>query len=112
MKFSTQTVSMNPPILKRKLGGELFKPVTLASTAFSNGVCKAGTPINASGAKAITSGGSNNAVGILLNDVTDDNPNGSLIKAFATVNVAQAEAHSGVSYDAPLKSALNLIVFD
>ena len=39
MKFSTQTVSMNPPILKRKLGGELFVPVTLASTAFSNGVC-------------------------------------------------------------------------
>lgn len=112
MKFSTQTVSMNPPILKRELGGELFTPITLASTAFSNGVCKAGTPINASGAKATTSGGSNNAVGILLNDVTDDNPNGSLIKAFATVNQEQAEAHSGVSYDSALKSALNLIVFE
>lgn len=112
MKFSTQTVSMNPPILKRKLGGELFTPVTLASTAFSGGVCKAGTPINASGAKATTSNGTNDAVGILLNDVTDDNPNGSLIKAFATVNATEGATHSGVSYDTALKTALNLIKFE
>lgn len=112
MKFSTQTVSMNPPILLRKLGGELFVPVTLASGAFTNGVCKAGTPINASGAKATTSNGSNDAVGILLNDVSDANPNGSLVKAFASINSAQAQAHSGVTYDNALKTALNLIVFE
>jgi len=112
MKFKVNSVSVNPPILKRKLGGELFTPITLASTAFSGGLCKAGTPINASGAKATTSSSSNDAIGILLNDVTDDDPNGSLVRAFATVNATEGATHSGVSYDTALKNALPLIVFD
>ena len=112
MKYTRTSVNLAPEILKRKLGAELLVPVTIASTAFSNGIVKAGTPITASGEKAITSASSNNADGILLYDVTDDNPNGSMIKAFADVNVAVAENHSGVSYDTYLKSKLNLIVFE
>lgn len=112
MLFKNETISMNPPILKRKLGGELFAPVTLASTAFSNGVCKAGTPIASNGTKAVTSSGSNNAVGILLNDVTVNNPNGSLIKAYASVNASQGASHSGVSYDTALMNALSNITFE
>lgn len=112
MKYATKQVSVNPPIFKRKLGAELMTPITLASTAFSDGVCKAGTPINASGAIATTSGGTNNAIGILLNNTFDENPNGSIVKAYATVNTAQAEANSGISYDSALKSALPLIVFE
>ncbi len=112
MKFTDNSVGMTPEILKRKLGGELLVPVTIASGAFTNGVCKAGTPINASGAKATTSSSNNDAVGILLYDVTSDNPNGSLIKAFATINSAVAQAHSGVTYDAPLKAKLADIIFE
>lgn len=56
--------------------------------------------------------GTNDAVGILLNDVYAENPNGSLIKAYAVVNSAVGSAWSGVTYDGGLKSALNLIVFE
>lgn len=112
MKFESNEIFTNPPILKRKLGGELFVPVTLASTAFSNGVCKAGTPITSTGTKAVTSGGSNNAKGILLNDVFDDNPNGSLIVAYASVNASQGASHSGVTYDTTLINTLSNITFE
>lgn len=56
--------------------------------------------------------GTNDAIGILLNDVYAENPNGSLIKAYAVVNSAVGSAWSGVAYDGGLKSALNLIVFE
>ncbi len=116
MKFTETSVSNSPEILKRKLGGELLAPVTLASGAFTNGVCKAGTPINASGAKATTTtsegSSTNDAVGILLNDVYSADPNGSLIKAFACVNATVGASHSGVTYDTALKAKLNLIVFE
>lgn len=108
MKYAETNVGMTPEILKRKLGGELFAPITVASGAFTNGVCKAGTPLGADGAVANTA----DAVGILLNDVTNDNPNGSLIKAFATINTAVAQAHSGVTYADAMKEALSNIVFE
>ncbi len=108
MKYAETNVGMTPEILKRKLGGELFAPITVANGAFTNGVCKAGTPLGADGAVANTA----DAVGILLNDVTNDNPNGSLIKAFATINTAVAQAHSGVTYADAMKEALSNIVFE
>lgn len=108
MKFTSKEIFDNPPILKRKLGGELFVPVTLASGAFTNGVCKAGTPIAEDG----TIENSADAKGILLNDVTEDNPNGSLIVAYASVNTGQAQAHSGVTYADALKTALSNITFE
>jgi len=112
MKYTKIDVSNSPEILKRKLGGELLVPVTVASTAFSGHMCKAGTPLTSQGAKAVTSSGSNNAEGILLYDVTDDNPNGSLVKAFASVNKTVAQSHSGVSYDTALMNALAKIEFE
>ncbi len=109
MKFTKSSVTSSPEILKRLLGGELFVPVTVDATAFTNGVCKAGTPLARDG-KAKTGG--TGAEGILLNDVYADDPNGSLIVAFATVNSTVAAAHSGVTYGDDLKAALPLIVFD
>ena len=109
MKFKESSVNSSPEILKRLLGGELFVPVTVDSTAFTNGICKAGTPLARDG-KPKTSG--TGAEGILLNDVYEDDPNGSLIVAFATVNSEVAAAHSGVTYGSDLKAALPLIVFD
>ena len=109
MKFKESSVVSSPEILKRRMGGELFVPVTVANAAFTNGVCKAGTPLTRAGVKVTEGTG---ADGILLNDVYSDNPNGSLIVAFATVNSTVAAAHSGVTYGDALKTALPNIVFD
>lgn len=109
MVFDTNSVVSQPEILKRKLGGELFVPITIASSEFTNtDVVKAGSPIGADG----TIQNDADAVGILLNDVYVDNPNGSLIKAFATINLANAEANSGLTIAAAAKSALTNIIFE
>jgi len=114
MKFDNNSVSMTPEILKRKLGGELFVPITIASSVFTDvDIVKAGTPINADGEVATDSEGASDAAGILLNDVSKDNPNGSLIKAFAVVNVANCPKVSGSSVITDtVKAALPNIVFE
>jgi len=106
MKFDTKSISSTPEILKRKLGAELFVPVTIADTAFASAdVVKAGTPITATGTVATGA----DAVGILLNDVEKSNPNGSLIKAYATINVANCPEGAITS---EVKSALPNIIFE
>lgn len=109
MKFSTKTVANQKEILKRRIGGELFTSVALDESAFSDGVCKAGNPISADG-KVATSG--NPPIGILLNDVYDENPNGTIVRAFASVNKANCEANAGITLDASIISALSNIVFE
>lgn len=106
MKFETNTISMTPEILKRKLGGELITPITI--TGFTDGVCKAGSPISSAGVVANTA----DAIGILLNDVYEENPNGALVKAFATINLANAESNSGLTIADLVKTALPNIVFE
>lgn len=109
MKYTSNSYLTTPEILKRRLGGELFVPVTITDAKLStDGVVKAGTPIDADG--AIANDGT--AVGILLNDVLAENPNGSLIKAFATVNLANAEANSGLTIAEAVKTALPNVVFE
>lgn len=112
MKYSETSVTTQLEILKRKLGGELFVTIKLDASAFTNGVCKAGNPISAAGKKV--NGGSTDgaAVGILLNDVYDSNPNGTIIKAFACVNEANANANAGITIADGVKTALSLIVFE
>ena len=118
MKFSDNAVAMTPEILKRKLGGEYLVPVTIASTEFAyTDVIPAGTPINADGevAEDTEYGGvyTSDAVGILLNDVYVENPNGSLIKAFAAVNTANCPKVDNVSVITEyVKAALPLIIFE
>ena len=104
MLVKNTNINQTPEILKRKLGGELFVPVTIATAAFTNGVCKAGTPIDANGAIA------NDATveGILLYDVYEENPNASLVKAYATINLANAEANSGLTIADAVKTALDV----
>lgn len=109
MNFDTKSVVSQPEILKRKLGGELFVPVTIADTEFASAdVVKAGNPINASG-EVVNDG---TAIGILLYDVAKENPNGSLIKAFATINTANANANAGITIDSAVKSALPNLIFE
>nr|DAZ13630.1 MAG TPA: hypothetical protein [Caudoviricetes sp.] len=115
MKFTETSVSTQKEILKRKLGGELFEGITLDASAFTNGVCKAGNPIDANG-KAVngrTAGTTDAApVGILLSDVYEDNPNGTIVKAFACVNEANANANANITIADSVKTALKLIVFE
>lgn len=112
MKFTESSVAIQPEILKRRLGGELTEEITLDSTAFTDGVCKAGNPIDADG-KTVNAGTSDGtAVGILLTDAYSDNPNGTIVKAFACVNEANANANAGITIAAGVKSALSNIVFE
>lgn len=119
MKFKNSDVTVSPEILKRKLGGELLVPIKVDTTAFTSGVCKAGTALTADGEKGVetaAAGGvpaSNTAVGILLYDVfEDENPNGSLIKGFATVSKAAIKASTGSDVTDGVVNTLTNIDFE
>ena len=98
-------------ILKRKPFEAI--PMTLdfssVETKLANGkkVVKAGTPIGATGTVDNTA----TVVGILLHDVTEDRPHGTLLKK-AYINTEVAKAHSGVTIEAAVKTALPMIVFE
>ena len=98
-------------ILKRKPFEAI--PMTLdfssVGTKLANGkkVVKAGTPIGSTGVADNTS----TVVGILLHDVTEDRPQGTLLKK-AYINTAVAQEHSGVTIEAAVKTALPMIVFE
>ena len=82
---------------------------TSVNTKLDNGkkVVKAGTPIGATGTVDNTA----TVVGILLHDVTEDRPQGTLLKK-AYINTEVAKAHSGVTIEAAVKTALPMIVFE
>ncbi len=80
--------------------------VTLDDTAFTDGVCLAGTPISNAG--VIANDGT--AYGILLYDVYEDRPQGTVVIG-GYINTDVAEDHSGVTYDDLAKSALKNVVF-
>ena len=98
-------------ILKRKPFEAI--PMTLdfssVETKLANGkkVVKAGTPIGATGTVDNTA----TVVGILLHDVTEDRPQGTLLKK-AYINTEVAKTHSGVTIEAAVKTALPMIVFE
>ena len=98
-------------ILKRKPFEAI--PMTLdftsVETKLANGkkVVKAGTPIGATGTVDNTA----TVVGILLHDVTEDRPQGTLLKK-AYIDTAVAQEHSGVTIEAAVKTALPMIVFE
>ena len=111
MQFEQTSYSGDVQILKRRPFEAV--PMTLDFTSVSekmdNGkkIVKAGTPIGASGAADNTA----TVVGILLHDVTEDRPQGTLLKK-AYINKAVAEEHSGVTYAAGVATALPMIVFE
>ena len=65
---------------------------------------KAGTPIDKDG-KAVVSTPWTGAVGILLDDVYEDRPQGTILKR-AYINTKRAQDNSGKTYDAALVAAL------
>ena len=82
---------------------------TSVETKLANGkkVVKAGTPIGKTGVADNTG----TVVGILLHDVTEDRPQGTLLKK-AYIKEAVAKKHSGVEIISAVKTALPMIVFE
>lgn len=111
MQFEQTEYVGDVQILKRKPfdGIAVTLDFSSVSTTLPNGkkVVKAGTPIGATGVVDNTA----TVVGILLHDVIEDRPQGTLLKK-AYINTAVAEAHSGVTYAAGVKTALPMVVFE
>lgn len=110
MQFEQKTYAGDVQILKRKPFEAI--PMTLDFTSVVekvNGkkIVKAGTPIGSAG----TADNTATVVGILLHDVTEDRPQGTLLKK-AYIDTAVAQAHSGVTIAAAVKTALPMIVFE
>ena len=99
MGYKTKTVSADVEILHNsEFVGDA---ITLDAAAFTDGVCKAGTPMAAKGADAF---------GILLHDVDQKRPQGTVVVG-GYINTAAAEAHSGVTISEAVKAALKNVVF-
>lgn len=87
------------------------RALTLDSDAFTDGLCKAGTPLTATGTKAdVTGSGTSDAIGVLLCDVYAARPQGTVVIG-GYINTAAAQTHSGITIDDKTKAALNNIVF-
>jgi len=82
------------------------RAITLDTAAFTDGVCKAGTPISGSGTIANDA----NVLGILLEDVYEERPQATVVYD-GTINTAVAQAHSGVTIAAAAKGALPKVTF-
>lgn len=108
MKVAHKSISGDVEILWNS--DFIGRALTLDTTAFTEGVCKAGTPIDKDGKKAVTSSSASNAIGILLEDVYVERPQGTVVYD-GTINLTVAQTHSGITYDAPTKAALPKITF-
>ena len=71
---------------------------------------KAGTPIDKDG-KAVASTPWTGSVGILLDDVYESRPQGTILKK-AYINKTVAQENAGVTYDSTLEGMLPMIVFE
>lgn len=111
MLFEQTAYAGDVQILKRKPFEGIAKTLDFSAVVSTNSngkkIVKAGTPIGANGVVDNTA----TVVGILLHDVVEDRPQGTLLKK-AYINTAVAEAHSGVEYAEAVKSALPMVVFE
>lgn len=111
MQFAIKTVGADPIILKRPPfeGVAITLDFTSVETTDANGnkVVKAGSPISAAGVVANTS----SAIGILLFDVIETNPQATILKK-AYIDTAKAQTNCGLTYDAAVKAALPMCVFE
>lgn len=85
-------------------------PMTLDFTnvsANANGdyIVLAGTPVNKNGVP-VSATPWTGAVGILLHDVYKERPQGTILTK-AYIHTGRAQAHSGLTYDAALVTAMN-----
>ena len=106
MGYTHETVGDEVNILSR-LGGWEGIGITLDSTAFTDHVCKAGAPIGSDG----TIQNDGDCVGILMADVYDTRPQGTILKK-GYVKDALITSHYGTAIDATAKAKLPMIVFE
>ena len=110
MQFEKVAYSGDVLILKRPPFEGIAITLDFSSVeAGSDGkkIVPAGTPISAAGVAANTS----SAIGILLHDVAEERPQGTILKK-AYLNTSVAQTHCGLTYDAAVKAALPMIVFE
>ena len=81
-----------------------FTSVSDTDTETGEKYVKAGMPIDKDG-KPVTATPWTGAVGILLDDVYEDRPQGTILKR-AYINTKRAQDNSGKTYDAALVAAL------
>lgn len=107
MRFEKETTVSEVNILKRAECEAV--PITVAESVFATDdtVVKAGTPLGADGTVANTAA----CVGLLLHDVTKDNPNGALLKK-AYVDKAKIKESFGADIAEAAIAALPMIVFE
>ena len=102
----TETVIADEVQILKRPGFEAI-PITLDSTAFTGGVCKAGAPIGAGGVIK----NDKNCIGILKEDVLQSRPQGTVLKK-AYVRSDVIKAHYGAEIAEAAKAALPMIVFE
>lgn len=110
MQFEQTSYAGDVQILKRKPFEGIAMTLDFSGVLEKvNGkkIVKAGTPIGSAGTVDNTA----TVVGILLHDVTEDRPQGTLLKK-AYINTVVAEKHSGITYDGGVKTALPMVVFE
>jgi hypothetical protein len=108
MRFEKEDLKSEVEILKRPDFEAI--PVTVADSLFTGDdtVVKAGTPLNADGTAIANSA---ECAGLLLHDVTKDNPNGALLKK-AYVSKAKIKESFGSDIADAAIAALSMIVFE
>lgn len=87
-----------------------FTSVSTTDPDSGEKVVRAGMPISAAGAEVKTTPWTG-AVGILLHDVYESRPQGTILKR-AYINKTAAQANASVTYDATLEGMLPMIVFE
>lgn len=87
-----------------------FTSVTTTDDDTGEKVVRAGMPISAAGAEVKTTPWTG-AVGILLHDVYESRPQGTILKK-AYINETAAEANASVTYDDALYKLFPMIVFE
>lgn len=104
MAVKRSTVTTDPEILYN--ARYTSKALTLDEAAFSEGVCKAGTPVDEGGVVA----NNNNAIGVLLHDVYLERPQATVVIG-GYIHTKRAEDHSGVTVSTEAKAAMKNVVF-
>lgn len=104
MHYGRETVTTAPEILFNS--EYVGRAITLDTTAFSDGICKAGTPVGGSGTVDNTA----TALGVLLYDVYEERPQGTVVIG-GYIKAAVAEAHSGVTVEDAARNAMKNVVF-
>lgn len=112
MEFKTTKIGMQPEIRKRVTDGDITIPLDIDfadvnDTDNGEKIVKAGTPISKAGKAANDA----TAYGILLTDVRESRPVGTVV-THGSINEAVAKEWSGVTVADEAKTALKLVVFE